>query len=86
MRHNFIKTHTCERQTRDTGAGERHHWVYSQSGGCINSWTAHKTCCAGHLRKRIREMNEQAFTLACECNLAIATKQNNKSFVRAQNK
>lgn len=43
---------TCEGQTGDTGAGERHHCIYSQSGGCVNRWTAHKACCAGHLEDR----------------------------------
>lgn len=50
--------HTCERQTGDAGAGERHHCIYSQSGGCVNSWTAHKACCAGHLGNRVTEKIE----------------------------
>lgn len=48
----IVHTHTCERQIGDAGVGERHHWVYSQSGGCGNSWAAIKACCAGHLGKR----------------------------------
>lgn len=42
-------TLTSESQTGDAGAVERHHWVYSQCGGCVNSWTVNKACCAGHL-------------------------------------
>lgn len=44
---------TSEGQTGDTGAGERHHCIYSQSGGCGNRRAAHKARCARHLREGV---------------------------------
>lgn len=51
----YTEKQTSERQTGDTGAGERHHCIYSQSRRCVYSWTANKACCAGHLVQKSNE-------------------------------